>query len=284
MSRGTHSAPQVRTAAGPPTRGGTAGPGVSFPGTVRAEWTKFRTVRSTAWSMLATIVLTIGLGALITGAQVAHWSEMPAAERARFDPTMASLSGVFLAQLAVLVLGVLVMTGEYSSGTIRATLAAVPRRLPVLGAKVVVFATVVFLASAVSALVAFVIGQSILAHRGVGTTLSSPGVGGALLGAAIYLTLVGLLGLGLGAVLRSTPGAISAGVAGLLVLPILANFLPGQWSTTVQKFLPGGAGQVLMRVHQLPAGLSPLQAGLLLGGYALVAVLAGAVVLSRRDA
>lgn len=282
----TRTSPAATTSTGTPVGARPDGPGhpVSFTGTMRAEWTKFRSVRSTAWSMLVTIVLTIGLGAAITGAQAAHWNQMPAAERARFDPTMASLSGVFLAQLAILVLGALVMTAEYSSGTIRATLAAVPRRLPVLWAKVTVFAGVVLLASALSALVAFEIGQSILSGRGIDTTLTAPGVGRALVGAAIYLTLVGLLGLGLGAVLRSTAGAISSGVALLLVLPILANFLPGSWSTTVQKYLPGEAGQALMRVHQLPGGLTPLQGGLLLGAYAVVALAAGAVVLHRRDA
>ena len=150
----------------------------------------------------------------------------PAAERAGFDAASNSLAGVFLAQLVIGVLGVLVLSAEYSSGTIRATLAAVPQRRTVLVVKAAVFAVVAFLVSIVACLIAFEVAQRIYTKHSVDVALTAPGVPRIILGGALYLTVVGLLGLGLAAIMRHTAGAISTLFGLLLVVPILVRFLP----------------------------------------------------------
>jgi len=248
-----------------------------------SEWTKFRSLRSTAWTLLATVVLTVGLGAAISAGTAARWAHAGPAERLRFDPTITSLTGVFLAQLAIGVLGVLVVTGEYSTGQIRSSLTAVPRRLPVLWAKVMTFGLVSLAVTTVTSLAAFALGQRLLASTGHAAALGDPGVARAVFGAALYLTVVGLLGIGLGAVLRNTAGAISALVGLLLVVPILANFLPSNWQTMV-KYLPSTAGQSILAVRPDPAALSPWVGLAVFAAYAVVALAAAAVLLVRRDA
>lgn len=248
-----------------------------------SEWTKFRSLRSTAWTMLVTVVLTIGLGAAISAGRAARWAQTNPAERLRFDPTITSLSGVFLAQLAIGVLGVLVITGEYSTGQIRSSLTAVPRRLPVLWAKAMTFGVVSLAVTTLTCLAAFALGQRLLASTGHATALGDPGVTRAVFGAALYLTVVGLLGLGLGALLRNTAGAISALVALLLVVPILANFLPSNWQA-MAKYLPSNAGQSILAVRPDPTALSPWIGMAVFAGYAVVVLAAGAVLLVRRDA
>lgn len=269
----------VQTRPGPAS----AGLRVSQARVLRSEWTKFRSLRSTGWTLLTTVVLTVGFGAAICAGRAARWASSPAAARLHFDPTATSLSGTFLAQLAIGVLGVLTITGEYSTGQIRSTLTAVPRRLPVLWSKAAVFGAVSFVLTAGTSLVAFVVGQRLLASTGRAVTLVDPGVLRAVLGAALYLTLVGLLGLGLGALLRNTAGAISALVGVLLVLPILANFLPASWQSIV-KYLPISVGQVIISVPPHVGALAPWTGLALFAGYAAVVLLAAAVLLVRRDA
>lgn len=257
---------------------------ITFARVVASEWTKVRSLRSTAWSLIVMVILIVGLGALFPALQVAHWSSLKPAERAAFDPTAASLAGVFLAQLAVAVFGVLLISGEYATGQIRSTFAAVPRRLPVLWAKALVFTVMIALIGIVSSVVAFLIAQSELTAVHVQVALSAPGVARAVVGAGIYLVLVGLLGLALAALLRSTAAAISSVVGLLLILPVIANFLPGTWSTTVSKYLPSNAGHALWSVTQAPGGLSPLAGFGVFCLYIVVAFAAAAVVLRRRDA
>ena len=137
-----------------------------FVANLRAEWTKLRSVRSTVWTLLATVGLAVGFGALIATSQMSSWDTLDAGERLRFDPTSFSLSGLFLAQLAVGVLGVLVITSEYATGQIRATLSATPQRLVVLAAKAATFAAVVLVTGLVASFAAFWTGQVIFASNG----------------------------------------------------------------------------------------------------------------------
>ena len=215
---------------------------------------------------------------------VAHWPPHNPREAAGFDPTSRSLAGIFLAQLAIGVLGVLLITGEYATGMIRATLAAVPSRLPVLWAKAAVFAAVTLVLTVPSVLGAFLIGQSILGAKHLQAGLGDPGVLRAVLGAALYLTVVGLLGLGLGALLRNTAGGISALFGVLFVLPIIVRFLPASWADPIDKYLPSTVGEGITHVHADPAALAPWAGSALFCGYAAVILGLAAIRLRRRDA
>ncbi|MGZ4665981.1 MAG: ABC transporter permease [Frankiaceae bacterium] len=260
-----------------------AGQRATLRGALLAEWTKLRTVRSSFVTMLVTVVVTVGLGALITSAFVSRWDRLRPRQRLEFDPTSFSLNGIFLGQLAIAVLGVLVVTSEFSSGMFQTTFAAMPRRPLVMIAKASVFAAVTLVVAPLTSLAAFLLGQVVLSQRNLGVSLTDPSVLRAVLGGGLYLTLVGLFGLGFGAIVRHTAGAISAVVGMLLVLPIIAHFLPGDLGTDVNKFLPSQAGSAIMNVRATSDSLAPWHG---LGMFCLytVAVLAvGGVLFSRRD-
>ncbi len=250
---------------------------------IRSEWTKLYSLRSTRYSLLAAVLLTVALGVLISWGRASHWDQEGPAERLSFDPTLTSLSGIFLAQLAVGVLGVLIVSGEYSTGMIRATMAAVPTRLPVLWAKAAVFATVTLVLTTVTSFAAFTGGQAMLSSKHISTTLSHPGVPTAVIGAGLYLTVVGVLGVALGALLRSTAGGISTLFAILLILPIIVRFLPSNWREHIDKYLPSSAGQTIIQVVHDSSTLSPWTGFALFCGYALAALAGAAVLLQRRD-
>jgi hypothetical protein len=249
-----------------------------------SEATKLRSVRSTVWTLVVAVVATVGIGALITTARVSRWNDLSVRERLSLDPTTISLRGVFLAQLAIGVLGVLVISSEYSTGMIRTTFAAVPHRRLVLFAKGVVFTVTAFVAMTAACLVAFLIGQSILSAKHADVALSDPGVLRAVFGAATYLTLVGLMGLGLGALLRRTAGAIATLFGLVLVLPALTEALPSPWNTDVGKLLPINAGRALFAVRPSTDLLSPGQAFLVLLVTVGVVLTLATIALTRRDA
>jgi ABC-2 type transport system permease protein len=251
---------------------------------LRSEWTKLRSLRSTVYSLLAAFAIVVALGILISAARAAHIEHRSLAERLTFDPTQTSLSGTYLAQLAIGVLGVMLMTGEYSTGMNRATFAAVPRRLPVLWAKAMVYALVAFALMVIAEFIAFLGGQSALSSKHLQTSLSAPGVTRAVIGAALYLTVVGLLGLSLGALLRNTAGAIATLFGLLLVLPLIVRFLPDDWSRPIDKYLPSGAGQAVFQVVRDGNALSPWTGFAVFCAYTAVAMIAAAVLLMRRDA
>jgi ABC-2 type transport system permease protein len=255
------------------------------PELVRAEWTKLRTVRSTWWTLLLAAAAMVGLGALFT-ARYGIGGISPA-DKASFNPTAYSLSGFFLAQLAVGVLGVLAITSEYATGSIRATFAATPQRRAVLAAKAVVVGTSTALVGIVSAFAAFLVGQAILAPKGLQAHLGNPGVARSVLGVGLYLAVLGLLALGLGTLIRSTAGAIATVVGLVYVLPGIVGALPSSWENTISPYLPSDAGQALIgRTKFAPSGLHllPPWVGLVVVcAYAAAALLAGAVSLSRRD-
>jgi ABC-type transport system involved in multi-copper enzyme maturation permease subunit len=250
----------------------------------RAEWTKMRSVRSTMWTLLTTVGLAIGFGALVAVSQMNSWDTLSATERLRFDPTSFSLSGLFLAQMAVGVLGVLMITSEYATGQIRATLAATPQRSVVLAAKVGAFVVVVLTVGLLASFGAFGIGQAIFATKDLGVSLHDPGVLRAVTGGGLYLAAVGALGIGLGTVLRRTAGAVAALVGLLLVIPLVTSFLPSSWSEQVAKYFPAQAGTAIFRVAPDATSLSPWVGFAVLVAYAAVALALGALLLARRDA
>jgi ABC-2 type transport system permease protein len=256
-----------------------------FSATLRSEWIKVRSVRSTIWSLLVTLILTVGLGALFCAARVARAGRLDAGDLRAFDPTSFSLNGLFLAQLAIGVLGVLVISSEYATGQIRATLGATPQRLLVLAAKVLVFMAVVFVVGLVACVSAFLIGQGILSAKFQQATVGQSGVLRAIVGGAAYLAVIGALGIGLGTMLRRTAGAIAALVGLQLILPILVNFLPSPWNHDISKYLPLQAGQSIFRAAPASSGdLSTWVGFAVFCVYAVAALIGGALLLKRRDA
>jgi len=255
-----------------------------FRANIRAEWTKLRSVRSTVWTLLATVGLAVGFGALIGASQMSSWDNLDPAERLRFDPTSFSLSGLFLAQLAVGVLGVLVVTSEYATGQIRATFGATPQRLTVLAAKSTTFTAVVIGTGVVASFGAFWVGQAIFASKGLDASLADPGVLRAVFGGALYLAGVGILGVGLGTILRRTAGAVAALVALLFILPIVTGFLPSSFQDTIGKYLPAQAGMSIFNVVPSPDALSPWTGFAVLIGYGVTTLAIGGLLLNRRDA
>jgi ABC-2 type transport system permease protein len=247
-----------------------------------SEWTKLRSVRSTRWSFLTAFLLTIGIGALTCAVVGHHYANMSERDKLDFHPLEVNLVGVQLAQLALGVLGVLVITAEYSTGMIRASFTAVPKRLPVLWAKAGVFGAVTFALMLPAVLVAFFVGQAILARHHIEIGFTGPHVIRVLVGAALYLTVVGLFGLGLGAIVRNTAGGISAFAAIMFVLPPLMNVLPSSWNRAASPYLPLQAGQAILSTTS-GDHLSPWLGLLLLAGYAAAAIAVAAVLLVRRD-
>jgi len=250
-----------------------------------AEWTKLMSVRSTMLALVVTGAMCVGFAVLLGIGTLTRWDRMSPEEHAAFQPATFSVSGVFFAQLVIGSLGVLAISAEYSSGTIRATLSAAPQRLLGYLAKILVFAAVALLAGVLTTFASFLAGQSILSSKGIGTSLAEPEIPRVVIGAALFLLAVGLLGLGLGAALRHTAGAVSTLFGLMLVLPILSNFLPSDWQQNIDKWLPLRAGMAIMQQHPQPATFFSPWVGLaVLFGYAALALLAGAVVLHHRDA
>ena len=267
-----------------PTRTGSAGDsGVTFARVLRAEWVRFRSLRSTWITLAVTVLFVIGLGALFTAARAAHWPPRDPGELVSFDPTRASLGGSFLAQLATGVLGVLLVTGEYSTGMIRATFTAVPRRLAVLTARLIVFAVVTLVVLIPTCIVAFVLGQHLLSPKHIQTDFSAPGVTRAVIGAALYLVAIGLLGVALGWLLRHTAGAIAVLVALLLIVEILVHLLPSPWPDRIAPYLPAEAGQALWTIKPDPHTLAPWTGFGVLMLYVATSLIAAAFLLHRRD-
>jgi ABC-2 type transport system permease protein len=257
----------------------------SFFDLVRSEWTKIRTVRSTMWTIGVTIVLGIGIGALVTALTRSHWFSMGAANRASFDPTATSLTGLLFAQFAVGVLGVLVISAEFTTGTIRATLCAAPNRSRVLLAKIVVFGVLSFLVAELTSFVAFFLGQFLLSAPATHATLSSPGALRAVFGGGIFVCVLGLIAMGLGTIIRHTAGAISAFVAVLLVLPIIVEVLPNQLSLDVRKFMPDRIAVQMVTTHgKVFQAFSPWVGMFVMCLYAVVLLIVGASLLEKRDA
>jgi hypothetical protein len=252
---------------------------------LRSEFTKFRSLRSTVYTLLAAVALMIGIGALFSAVTASQFHTFSAAEQAAFDPIGISLTGVAFAVVAFGVLGVLMMSGEYSTGMIHSSISVVPRRLPVLWAKLAVFTGTIFSISLVASFISFFAGQALLSGHHLSVALSTPGALRSVIGAALYITVAGLIGVSLGALFRNTAAAISTFAAVFFVLPPLATLLPASVSSHLTPYLPSNAGGVLFGGTQgVPNALSPWTGFALLCGYAVVLIAAAAWRLRRTDA
>jgi ABC-2 type transport system permease protein len=268
-----------------PTR--TAVKKVTFRRVVRSEWTKFRTLRS-SW-------ITLGLGLILLGAfgAIASFTYSPDATATAGGPPGAgtgssdavslALTGLTFASLIVGVLGVLLSAGEYSTGMIRATLIAVPRRLPVLWAKAAIAGVSVFAVSTVGAFAAFLIGSAGLDGESIALSLSDDGVLRSLFGAGLYLGLAAVFGVGLGALIRSPAGGIASLAGILLLLPGLASLLPDSWYDTLSPYLPSNAGGAVYALTESSDSLSPGAGIAVFAGWVLLTLIAASTRLKRTD-
>jgi ABC-2 type transport system permease protein len=249
-----------------------------------SEWTKLHSLRSTRWSLFAAVLLTIGFPILFATVTGSHWGQMSPHERADRHPLDIALAGVNVSQLAIAVLGVLVITGEYSTGMIRASFTAVPKRLPVLWAKTAVFAVVAFVLMVPSVLIAFFASQAILdRHHILQISFSHPGVARAVVGGAVYLMLVGIFALAIGAIIRNTAGGIAVFAALFFVIPPLLNVLPTSWNNAISPYLPDSAGRSVFSLTHGAHSLAPGPGLALFCGYIALALGIAAVLLVRRD-
>lgn len=258
---------------------------VTLPRVLRSEWTKLWTLRSTRWSLLAAFIAMAGLGPLIAGVQMSRWSHMSPHDRLTYDAVNTGVGGWHLAQLAIGVLGVLVITGEYSTGMIRSSLLAVPHRLPVLWAKLIVYGLVTFVLMLIASVISFLVVQTIVTQHHVQHSLFSAGALRTVVGAALFLTVLSALCLGLGAVLRNTAGGIAAFVGLLFVLPGISAILPSSVDNAVSPYLPLNAGTtVANHTFDNPHHLAVWTGFALFCGYAALAIIGAAVTIRRRDA
>ena len=263
----------------PPTTGR-----AGFADAVRSEFTKIRSTRSTYWTLLALIVVTVGIGAIATAGTASHPQGIT---KASLDATQQSLAGLYVGQLVIAVLGALTITSEYSTGMIRTSLAVQPRRGVVFAAKALVFAAVSLVTGLVACFASFFIGQAILSSHHLNVTLGDPNELRAVIGGALFLTACGMLAYGLGAILRHTAGAITAAIGLLFVLSILVNFLPQSWQNNVDKWMPAIAGAQIWTTKPASGGphlFSAWPGFAVLAVYAVVAIVAGLALFRTRDA
>lgn len=274
-----HTTPATPGTAGSRTPApGRVGGRVTFAGVVASEWLKFRSLRSTVLVLAAAAAAMIAFGAIIA---------LNTRDPTGLDPedVVASgpLQGYYLGQLLMGALGVLVVTGEYSSGMIRASLAAVPRRWPVLLAKTVVFAVVVGATMIAASVLAFEAAQAVLSGYRPTFSLGEPSTLRVVIGTGVYLTLVGLLGSATGWIVRSTPGALVAVFALILVLPILLELVFPNWGLYIAAWLPTGAGQSFSTNLAAPHALSPWVGIAVMVGWVVAGLGVAASVLRRND-
>jgi ABC-2 type transport system permease protein len=264
-------------------------PGVTAKVTQRrvllSEWTKFRSLRSTVWTLLVAAILMVGISALFSAVVANQYHTFSPADLAQFNPIGTSLQGVTFAQLAIGVLGVLLVTGEYSTGMIKASMTVVPRRLPVLWAKLAVFTGAVFSMSLITSFISFFLGQALLSSQHLNVSISSPGALRSVIGAALYVTVAGMIGVALGTILRSTAAGISTFVGVFFVIPPLTELLPSSVKDNLTQYLPSNAGSVLFGgTRDLHNALSPWTGFGLLCVYAVVMIAIAARRLLRSDA
>jgi ABC-2 type transport system permease protein len=256
----------------------------TFADVLRSERTKLRSVRSTFWALTVTVVLGVGLGAAISAAAAHGYAKSSVSDKLSWDPTALSLDGIGIATLAIAVLGVLCMSSEYSSGMIRSSLIAVPKRGRVLAAKSLVFAAVTFVVGEATSFTAFFVGQALISGHAPQATLGDPGVARAVVGAGLALTALAVLSVAVGTLLRHPAAGIACMVGVLFVLPAIAQALPDSWRNPVTEFWPTQAGGQLASVYHSPHTLQPWPGfGVMCLFVAIVYAIAW-TLLDRRDA
>jgi ABC-2 type transport system permease protein len=274
---------------------------LTFGGILRSEWIKLVSLRSTVWCYVILVVLTIGLSVLLSGLSGVGVPEEGLGELSRESVQSTWLQtasvGINFAQLVIAVLGAMVITGEYGTGMIRSTFAAVPGRIPALVGKIVVFGVVTFVVSFVALVISALVSVPLLGANGYDADVADPAVWLGLVGAAGFVTLIGLMALGIGTIIRNTAGAIAAALGLLLVLPTVLQIFSAvtqiEWLMNSAAFLPSSAGAALTSYPTapieyppgmfVPLTLEPLQALLVLVAWVAVPVIGGAVLLKRRD-
>lgn len=256
-------------------------PRLTFGRILDAEWTKLRTVRSTVWTLTPLVVASVGLTALVCMAVAAELASDQAGE-----PVGAFVTwGLMFGQIAALVLGVLVASAEYTSGMIRTTLAAVPRRGAVLVAKTVVLAGVLLVLGTLTSFASYLAGNAFLSAEGVGLALDDPGVLRALFGGGLYLAMLGVFGLGLGLLMRHTAGAVTVGIALIFIVGNLVVLIPGATGEWLGKLMPGNAGSTLATVESFnPDALEPWTGFAVFSGQTMLLLAVAGLLFARRDA
>ena len=259
-------------------------PPARFADLLAAEWIKFRSVRSSYWALLLAAIPSVLVGILIAQNVSSNWTELNTHPNFHFEAQPASFDGFQFSQLVIGVLGVMVISAEYTSGLIRTTLAAVPHRRAVLAAKAAVLGVIALVSGEILAFVAFLSVQAILHGVGIGVSISSPGALRAVLSAGCYLFVIALVGLALGALLRHSAGAIAALFGLVFVLPGVISAFPAPWNTRIGKFLPPNlAGQLISQQPHADLLSRPWSFAVLLAYPVVLLVLAG-YALERRDA
>lgn len=255
-----------------------------FADAVRSEWTKLRSLRSTFWALAVTVVVGVALGGVISAAAARTYAGLSASGKLTWDPAGVSAAGLAIAQLAIVVLGVMCVTSEYSSGMIRASLTCVPRRGRILAAKSLVAAAVTFIVGEVVSFASFFAGQAVIAGHAPVATLGQPGVARSVIGAGLYLAALAVLSVGAGTLLRRPAGAIAAMMGLVLVLPVIAQALPASWRNPVIEFWPTEAGsQVTSDMHAAHT-LAPWAGFGVLCLFAVIVYAVAWMLLNRRDA
>jgi ABC-2 type transport system permease protein len=253
---------------------------VSLGRSIESEWIKFRTLRSTVAVLAATVFGMVLIG-LLVGYNTRHLT-------ANLQPDdhvqSSSLQGYYLGQLLIGALGVLFVTGEYSTGMIRSTLAAIPKRLPVLWAKLIVIATITLAATVPTCIVAFVGAQAVISQSRTGYSLGDPGVLRVVFGTAAYLTIIVMLGATLGWIVRSTPGALVAFVALVVVLPVLFGSVLGTFGKHLAEYMPSNAGASFVSTIREQPSLAPWTGLAVLVAWLVVGIGAAMWSLTSRDA
>ncbi|GAA3804371.1 ABC transporter permease subunit [Streptomyces chiangmaiensis] len=250
---------------------------------IKSEWTKIRSVASTVWTLSAALVVTVALGMLISALTRREFDSMSPRDRLTLDPTFISFAGMSLGQLAMIVFGVLVVSNEYSTGMIRTSLAAVPRRGTFLFGKIAVATALALVVGMATSFLAFFLGQAILGPHGA--RLGDPGVLRAVVGGGLYMTLIAMFSMGVAAMLRSP--MLSLGI--LMPFFFLISNILGNVSATkkIGRFLPDQAGSRILQVVPGVGDDTPYGpwGGLGIMVLWVIAVLIGGyVLLKKRDA
>jgi ABC-type transport system involved in multi-copper enzyme maturation permease subunit len=273
---------------GPPARHAVTRRAATFADALRSEWIKLTTLRSTWITLLVTVLLGVGLGTLISFLGANHYNNgNNGRPDFNWNPTEVSLRGLLLAQVAVAVLGVMVVTGEYSSGMIRTSLAATPRRVRFLLSKFAVWTAVALVVGEIVSFAAFFLGQLVIGNQAPHTTIGAHLVLRSVIGAGLYLAMTGLLATVIGALLRNTAAGISAMVGLLFVLPGIIAALPSSWSNPIGEYWPVGPGSAGAQVYAQTTGSYTLSAWTGYGVMALfTAILLGLALwtIQHRDA